>query len=275
MIAKVPEPAATTEEIYETMHKKTWSRRTAGFLGAATLIGAAGFIGGALASCLPAALNGLGIAGAEGAVLPGIGAVLGNAAIFGAAAGWLGVTIGADVGANAGAATATVEEINRMQVQNGGKPLKLEPQKKPGSLINWKVSLITGALLAVFGAMAAMAPFTAPAVALLGITGGAGSTAAVVAGATITGAFGLLLGMNFPHLSHKLSEGYHKLLKGKLTDKDPAPEPSLSAAVEKPTPTAEYATPERKQDFAATERRATRLAIIEKTEERSEVVASR
>lgn len=231
---------ATSEDTYDRIHKRTWGKRTAGFLGAATMFGAFGAIGGAVVSFMPAVMDSLGVPGVISAGLPEVGAILGNAALLGGAAAWLGVTIGADVGANAGAATATIEEQERINKARGlaKVPEREEPAKKP-KMFNWKVALTMGALFAAFGAIVALNTLTAPGVvAALGFK--AGSTAASVACATIVGLFGATMGFNFPYISNKLSNGYSKWLKGEIFEKAPEQQPaqSESLAAEAPQQTA-------------------------------------
>lgn len=274
MIAQVTQqPAQTPEELYENIHKKTWMRRTAGFLGGATLFAGVGALGGLLASVMPPLLSALEVPGAAAGVgMPGLLTVASNVALFGGAAAWLGLTIGADVGANAGSAAASIEENEKLARANGGKGIvqSTEP-KKPVKLFNWKVGLFTGLLLATFGALIALNPITASTVALMGFQ--AGSTAASVASAAVLGGLGLSIGANFAHLSHKLSAGYAKILKGKAFDKGEAPAAVPEKSAE---PALEYDTPTRSGKSFTSEERTDKLTrIITKTEERSELIAGR
>ncbi len=263
-----------TDNSYDRIHKKTWSKRTAGFLAGATMFGAFGAVGGIIASVLPAALFSMAVPGATEAAIPAIGAILGNAAIFGGAAAWLGIGIGADVGANAGAVNAGIEEQSIRKGHNAGKG---EQPAKPPKMLNWKTSLVMGVLFAAFGAIAAMSPITAPAIALMGFK--AGTIAASVAGAAVIGMLGTTMGVNFAHISNKLSNGYTKILNGSAFEKSPAPELTAAPAIAAQKPTHAHA-PEQEQEkptrsFAA--QKANYLSnIIEKTDDRTtEVVLTR
>ncbi len=268
---------ATTEEnqksdqLYETLHKKTWSRRTAGFLAGATVLGGFGMAGGVIASFLPPLLGALGVSGAASVALPSAIAVASNAALFGGAAAWLGMAIGADVGANAGVAQATIEEKEKREGKSpaAAEPTQAAPAKK-SPLLNWKVSLAAAAIFATFGALIAINPITAVGVAMLGFK--AGSAAAIIGSATVLGLFGTTMGVNFPHLTSKLAQSYGKLLKGHYFEKEnaPAPEPALAApAPEKPAP-ALNAEPNMSEtqtrSFATRETRFSLTNILEKNE---------
>ena len=233
-------PATSSDETYDRIHRKTWGKRTSGFLGAATLFAGLGMVGGAIASFLPAALEGLGVPGAS-AGIPAATSIVGNMALFAGASAWLGLTIGADVGANSGAATAVIEEPERRDRARGLAPTQdkaAAPAAKP-KLFNWKTSLVMGALFAAFGAMVAMSPITAPVVALMGLKAGT-AAAGIVAGAVL-GMFGMSMGMNFPVISNKLSNKYSEILKGDAFEKSPAqtPEPALAATRETASPAPE------------------------------------
>ncbi|NBO18671.1 MAG: hypothetical protein EBV03_05465 [Proteobacteria bacterium] len=218
-----------SEDTYDRIHRKTWSRRTSAFLGAATLFGAVGMVGGAIASVLPAAMEGMGVSGAAGATLPDVGAVLGNMALFGGAAAWLGVTIGADVGANAGAGAAVIEEQDRRDREKGLAPTPSQQPQKPAAkprMFNAKTALLMGAVFAAFGAIVAMSPITAPVVALMGLK--AGTTAAGIVAGAVLGLFGATMGINFPVISNRLSNKYSEILKGDAFENKPevAPQPA-------------------------------------------------
>lgn len=232
---------AGSDETYDRIHRKTWSKRTSGFLGAATLFGGLGLVGGLVASFMPAILDGLGVAGVTGG-LPSTAAVMGNMALFAGAASWLGLTIGADVGSNAGAATAMIEEQERRDRSRGPSPApekSAAPTREP-RMFNIKTALLMGAVFAAFGAMVAMSPITAPVVALAGFK--AGTAAAGIAAATVLGMFGTTMGINFPVISNRLANKYSEILKGDAFENkpeqaaQPQPQPELAAEQAPPAP---------------------------------------
>ena len=232
MASQAPQQTQPVEDYYEKIHKRTWSRRTSGFLAGATLLGVLGMAAGIVVSVLPPLLHAAGVAGAEEAVF-GSSAVLGNAALLGGAAAWLGMSIGADVGANAGSISAGLEEKEKRERANGVTPNKAEQKepepKKPVKLFNWKVAALTVAIFATFGALVALSPITASAAALMGFK--AGSTAAIITSATTLGLLGATMGLNAPYLSLKLSNAYSSLLQGKPFEKDaPASEKETQPA---------------------------------------------
>lgn len=283
VLEKALQKAQATEDLYSKVHKRVWSRRTAGFLAGATLLGTFGAVGGAIASFLPPVLGAMGVAGVTSTAMPGLVAIASNAALFGGAAAWLGMGIGADVGANSGAAVATIEvEHERMQ-QLTGKKAPEEPATPPAlpvKLLNWKVAAVTTALFATFGALIALNPLTAVAVGLMGFK--AGSTAAVIASATTLGMFGAAMGVNFPELSYRLTRGYSRLLKGKWFEKETAPAPVAEKEVAAPAPEqksapALNAEPEKETapNFSTRAIRSKLSMIIEKTEDRNAEITYR
>lgn len=191
------------------------------------MFGAFGALGGAIVSFLPAVLSAAGVEGVASAALPSVSAVLGNAALLGGAAAWLGVGIGADVGANAGAVNAGLDE-QRAAGREGASPAP-SVDRTPPKMFNMKAALTFGALFAVFGALVAMSTFTAPAVTLLGFA--AGSKAASLACAAVLGLFGCTMGINFPVVSNKLANGYARMLKGNSPHAESEPSMQAAAAV--------------------------------------------
>lgn len=258
------------EDYYDKVHVKTWSRRTAGFITGATLFGGFGMIGGALAAFLPYALGAAGIAGASAVGAPTALAIASNAALFGGAAAWLGMSIASDVGANAGSVAAGLEEKEKREAAQ--QPAKQRtapaPQEKP-KMFNWKVSLVVGLMFAAFGALIAFNPLTASAVASMGFA--AASPAASIASGTVLGMLGATMGINFPVLSNKISNYYSKLLKGKLFEPAPAqPQVETVRAPELPSRAQAQEVPAREgRSFAAEQKRFSLDGILEKNEENS------
>jgi predicted PurR-regulated permease PerM len=218
-----PEPAANEpEDFYDKVHRKTWVRRVAGFMGGATLFAAIGAVGGVVAAFMPYAFGALGIAGAAAVGLPTVAAVLSSVALFAAATGLLGMAIGADVGSNAGSVAAGLNEKEKREIANGNSPLKeqgKEKDQKPTPAFNWKVGAVSAGLFAAFGALMAFNPITAAVV--VGAVGfPAASTAAVTASATLMGMFGATIGMPFGKYSNQLSNYYSDLITGKMFEEN-------------------------------------------------------
>jgi hypothetical protein len=273
-----PDNVAPVEDYYDKIHGKTWGRRTSGFIAGATLFGGFGMVGGAIAAFLPYALGAAGIAGAAAVAAPGALVIASNAALFGGAAAWLGMTIGADVGSNAGSVAAGLEEKEKRE--KSGQPAVAQSQAattaKPPRLFNWKVGLVMGLMFAAFGALIALNPITASTVALMGFA--AASPAASVASASVLGMFGATMGVNFPYLSNKISNYYSRLLKGKTfektTDSEAAAslplQPAVQQAPELQAPAAaQDAQVKETRSFASDKMRFSLNGILEKTEERA------
>lgn len=263
------------DQYYEVIHKKTWSRRTAGFLGAATLFAGLGAGVGAVAYFMPPLLAAVGFSVPTASASLSVVGIASNMALFGAVGSFLGLAGGGDVGASSGAAAAGVEETEKLLRAAGAKiPEKpLEP-KKPTKLLNWKVALATGAICAVFGALIALSPISASTVALMGFA--PGSTAASITSAVVLGMYGAMLGVNVPALTHEFSAGYRKLLKGKFFEKESATESALSQVIEtqKSIPTqeisAEIVSEPNRASFASKAPRATLANILDKSEQTPE-----
>ena len=267
----------TPEDYYDTIHRKTWARRTAGILGGATLFGACGAVGGVIASYFPYVLSALKVEGvtAAASTLPFAPAVLTTAAIFGAAAALVGVVIATDVGANAGSISAGLEEKEKRE-NLGNSPSKdidkngQQAVKKP-RLFNWKTAVVCAGLFALFGAALGFA--TAPISFMGGLGLVAGSNAAIAASSAIFGMFGATLGTNFPVISNKLSNFYLSVLNGKIFEKTPAievthqPQREMEKTVDAPAISEQPSRIAGK--FAANVQSFSLQGIIEKTEEQN------
>lgn len=270
-----PDETQKTESnaVYDRVHRMTFGRRTAGFMAGATLFGAIGAIGGLVASFLPYALGALGVAGAAAVALPGLAAIGSTVALFAGASAFLGLLIGADVGASAGSVTAGVMEYKNSDRPSQGAS-KGAGQKKE-KLFSPMAAVSFGAIFAGFGALIALNPLTASAVTMMGFA--AGTAAASVASGTMMGLLGISLGINFPMMSSKLSNFYTELCKGKspITAARTELLQSPSCAQEQ-TSVAEPAiaqtqteAPEQKKKFATRKMQFSLQGMIEKTEEHS------
>lgn len=223
--------SAYSGDTYDRIHKKTWVRRTAGFLGGATLFGMLGMIGGSVMTLMPPLLAAAGVAGASAAAMPTAAAVIGNIALFGGAAAWLGLTVGADVGSNAGAAEADLLEQRKFFKEKGfvdtttTMPETLSPKaiEKKGVLgvikdtalslfkgYNFKAGLTLAGIFAAFGAAVALSPITAPVIMMMGFE--AGSVAASLTTAAALGLFGSTMGIKVSTHTNNLSNAYEQLL---------------------------------------------------------------
>lgn len=265
-------PQTREDHYYEIIHKKTWSRRTAGFLGGATLFAGLGAGVGAIISFMPPILEALGVSGASAAV-PSLAIVASNMALFAGAGSFLGVAAGGYVGASSGAAAAGVEETEKLLRAAGANiPEKPAEPKTASKLFKWKTAVVTGALFAVFGALIALNPLTASTVALMGFAHG--SAAASITSAAAFSMFGAMLALNVPELTHRLSAGYRKILKGKIFEKESDQAPEKHIEIEKSLPPQERITEVTSEptraNFASKTTRTTLANILEKTEKTTE-----
>lgn len=262
------QPDIKVEDYYDKVHRKTWNRRTAGFLTGVSLFGAMGAIGGVVASFLPYTLNALGVSGAAAAGLPTLGFIGATTAVFTAATGFVGLVISADVGANSASIAAAMEEKERREKAQGlgsDLPAQTTPAK-PVSLLNWKVSAFMAVAFAAFGALMAFSPATASvAVGALGLQG----PALVAASSVVLGMFGASLGVNFPYITNKMNNFFSAMLKGEVFDKpkEVAVEPQPS--IEKTEELLMADTPARNGKFACEKTRFSLQAIVDKTDDRS------
>lgn len=211
-MADAPVKTDSVEDNYDKIHRATWARRTTGLFAGGLLGGVYGTVVGLAASFLPYALSTLGVPGAEGAALPGLGTVASTTALFAGVAAVLAMPLGADVGANAGSiAAALAEKEKRAGLEKtkeaAGAPEKEAPPTRAGgkqsSLYVPYGALITVPLFAAFGAVIALSPLTASTIASLGLQ--AQSAAAVAASAATFGLFGALMPFKNSMFTNKMS----------------------------------------------------------------------
>lgn len=253
------------EDYYDKIHRTTWARRTAGLLTGGTLGMLTGGIIGALGACLPYALFALGV---SGAALPAMGfaALLATSAATCAMIGSaIGVVLVCDVSSNSAAMAAGLEEMEKRhkveQLQNGQAvhgTAPAVPDDKPttatisprAQLFNWKVSLVTATMFAVFGAIIACTPAAIPA-AFVGLA--AHTPAAIMASAAMFGMFGAQIGVKNSLITNKVNNFFFKLLTDQYFDHPEKAKPmNLQPVVARDTvPALEVAAPERKTTFAA------------------------
>ncbi|MDE3059813.1 MAG: hypothetical protein KGJ06_02250 [Pseudomonadota bacterium] len=223
----------STDDYYDAIHQATWTRRTAGFLAGTTLGVLFGGTIGAVAAFLPYVISTLGVAGASIAAAspPGAAAIALSAGLFAGISGLMGFAAVATVGADAGAIAAGLAEKEKREV--AAQPIiEREPQEKAAepvpSIFNWKVAAITVPLFAAFGAITALHPATASAVAALGFEGPTlaqpASAAAIAATSSVFGMFGSLIGFKFSYLTNKFSNFYMGIITGKSLSQEPEKE---------------------------------------------------
>ena len=267
--------ASEADNYYDTIYRKSWSRRTSGFMAGATVAGISGAAGGVVASFIPYALGALHVAGAAAVALPAAATVLSTAALFATVAGALGVVIGADVGSNSGAVAAGLEVKEKREGRTiaGDAMQPLQPEAKP-KLFNWKTSLVVAGMFAVVGVLTALSPITSSiVVSALGLK--AASTAAIVATAAMYAVLGSTLGINFPVMTNKLGNFYSKILSGKAFEKEVAvdapyqQQQPMSTVMEAPVMEDNSRNP---KSFAADQRRFAIENIVNKTDERGTVI---
>lgn len=222
------QPETQQQDYFDTVHRKTWMRRTASFMAGTTLGIISGAAIGLVAAFVPSLLVGVGIAEAAAALTPLI--VAQSVAAFAAVGALMGFAALAAEGSDAAAVSSAFEEKERRDREAGVavSPGVQKEQTAP-AIFNWKAAAITvpaaagvGALLAVGGI--GLGPAT------MGFA--ASSPAGVVASAASFGMFGSLLAQPYAHYLGKLTKFYSKVLEGKAFSGDePAQEASKSSEV--------------------------------------------
>jgi len=280
--------AIEVDDSYDRVHRKTWVRRTAGFLTGTTIGSALGGIIGAVAAFLPYVFGVIGVT--VPVAVPLAAAVASSAALLAGVGGFIGLGIATDVGASAGSASAALEEKERREKQEmiaSGKELAPLPSenKEPVKdvappMFNWKVAAVGFGLFGAFGAMIALSPLTASAVALLGFKGAtvatataaaqSASTAGILASGITLGMMGTTIGLPMSYISNKVSNFYTKLITGQYFEKEPeksvAPETERQPSMPNAT---EYVMNEPEHNgkcFASETPRFSMRGLIEKTE---------
>ncbi len=227
-------------DTYDITHRVTWARRTAGMLGAGTLGAVYGAAVGAVAAFLPAIFGQLGVEGASAATgFPAISAIASSASLFAGVVSVIGMTLGADVGANAASASTalTAQEARKTGrvVSEVQKDQEILEGKKP-QLYTWKAAAILVPLFAAFGALIALNPVTASATAALGFQGATAtagaSHAAIAATSAVFGMFGGFMAFSNSAFTNTLSNFYMKVFNGTAFDKAPEQPMPLAAAVQ-------------------------------------------
>ncbi|MEJ0010606.1 MAG: hypothetical protein WDN72_09005 [Alphaproteobacteria bacterium] len=220
------------DDYYDKVHRSTWTRRTAGFLGGATMGVVYGGIIGAIGAYLPHVLGMLGVAGATAVGLPALTVVATAAATCALVGVAFGMVILPDVAANSASISAGLEEFEKRHktermldgglvtdkmtpVTKGDEPTsaRIAPHTK---LFSWKVAAVTVPLFAAFGIMVALAGI-APVAALAGLA--AHSTASVVAAGAMFGMFGSLMAIKNSLISNKITNFYFKVLTEQYFEK--------------------------------------------------------
>ncbi len=226
--------APSVDSYYDSIHRATWTRRTAGFIGGTALGGAIGAPIGAAAAFIPYAFGAAGIAGAAVVAAPAMGAVITSAAMFAGVAGLMGFAAVGTVGADAGAMAAGLAEKEKLE---GKTSTEAQSPAKPEKLFSWKVAAFTIPIFAAFGAVLALNPITAPAVvAAFGFAGG--TTAAIAASASVLGAFGAVVGFKMSYLTNKVSNFFCDLITEKCFEKKPglSAQPDITPVQEQHVP---------------------------------------